>query len=125
MNETGACEVTPPAGAPSFARSYRYKDWATYAQDSYKATQRLTVNYGVRYQHYGVQHNNKQNLDSNFDHGSGANFFAKIANGQVEIAPDSPAGQLWAPRWGTVSPRIGFAYDVLETADRACAADLE
>jgi hypothetical protein len=100
----------PPA--PPVLRSHRYKDWATHAQDSYKATQRLTLNYGVRYEHYGVQHNNKQNLDSNFYYGSGSNFFEKIANGQVEIAPDSPVGQLWAPRWGTVSPRIGFAYDV-------------
>jgi outer membrane receptor protein involved in Fe transport len=111
-NVTGACEVTPPAAAPSFARSYRYKDWATYAQDSYKATPRLTLNYGVRYEHYGVQHNNKQNLDSNFYYGSGSTFFDRIASGQVEIAPDSPVGQLWAPRWGTVSPRVGFAYDV-------------
>jgi hypothetical protein len=25
---------------------------------------RLTLNYGVRYEHYGVQHNNKPQLDS-------------------------------------------------------------
>ncbi len=112
LNSTTACDVTPPAAPPSFARSYRYKDWATYAQDSYKATQRLTLNYGVRYEHYGVQHNNHQNLDSNFYYGPGSTFFQKVASGQVQIAPDSPVGQLWAPRWGTISPRVGFAYDV-------------
>ena len=93
------------------ARSYRYKDWAMYAQDSYKLTPRLTLNYGVRYEHYGVQHNNNQNLDSNFYYGSGSTFFEQVANGQVEIAPKSSVGQLWAPRWGTVAPRVGFAYD--------------
>ncbi len=24
----------------------------------------------------------------------------------------APIGQFWAPRWGTLAPRIGFAYDV-------------
>jgi hypothetical protein len=112
VNSSPDCEVTPPAGAPGFARSYRYKDWAMYAQDSYKLTPRLTFNYGVRYEHYGVQHNNNQNLDSNFYYGSGSTFFEQVANGQVEIAPKSSVGQLWAPRWGTVAPRVGFAYDL-------------
>lgn len=112
LNAIPSCEVTPPAASPDFARSYRYKDWATYAQDSFKISPRLTLNYGVRYEHYGVQHNNKQNLDSNFYYGSGSNFFEQIATGQVELAPNSPVGGLWAPRWGTISPRVGFAYDV-------------
>ena len=112
LNAIPSCEVTPPAASPDFARSYRYKDWATYAQDSFKISPRLTLNYGVRYEHYGVQHNNKQNLDSNFYYGPGSNLFAQIATGQVQLAPDSPIGELWSPRWGTVSPRVGFAYDV-------------
>lgn len=108
-----SCAVAPPVSAPSFARSYRYKDWAAYAQDSFKISPRLTVNYGVRYEHYGVQHNNHQNLDSNFYYGQGApDIFHGIATGQVQIASQSPVHGLWAPRWGTVSPRIGFAFDV-------------
>lgn len=112
LNVTPDCEVTPPVGSPSFSRSYRYKDWAMYGQDSFKLTPRLTLNYGVRYEHYGVQHNNNQNLDSNFYYGSGSDLFEQIANGQVEIAPHSSVGQLWAPRWGTVAPRVGIAWDV-------------
>jgi hypothetical protein len=112
LNATPACEVTPPVASPGFARSYRYKDWATYAQDSFRVTPKLVLNYGLRYEHYGVQHNNNQNLDSNMYYGTGANIYQKIANGQVEIAPHSSVGQLWAPSWGTASPRVGFAYDV-------------
>ena len=112
LNLNSGCEVTPPVGAPSFSRSYRYKDWAIYAQDSFRVTPRFTFNYGLRYEHYGVQHNDNQNLDSNFYYGPGSNLFAQIATGQVEIAPHSSVGQLWAPRWGTVAPRVGFAYDV-------------
>jgi hypothetical protein len=112
LNQTPSCSITPPVTSPGYARSYRYKDWAVYAQDNFRATPQLTLNYGVRYEHYGVQHNDNQNLDSNFYYGPGSNLFQQIAAGQVEIAPQSPTGQLWAPRWGTVAPRVGFALDV-------------
>jgi outer membrane receptor protein involved in Fe transport len=112
LNTTPACEVTPPVASPSFARSYRYKDWAAYAQDSFRITPKLTLNYGLRYEHYGVQHNNNQNLDSNLYYGPGANIYQQIAGAQVEIAPHSSVGQLWSPSWGTAAPRVGFAYDV-------------
>ena len=112
LNADPACEVTTPVASPGFARSYRYKDWATYAQDSFRLTPRLILNYGLRYEHYGVQHNNNQNLDSNFYYGAGSNIYQQIASGQVQIAPQSPVGQLWSPSWGTAAPRIGFAYDL-------------
>ncbi len=109
--QTPACTVTPPLGQANPARSYRYKDWAAYAQDSFKITRRLTINYGLRYEHYGVQHNNKQNLDSNFVFAN-CPFPCNIETGQVEVSPTSSIGQMWAPRWGTPAPRVGFAYDV-------------
>src|SRR5262249_14535546 len=58
------CTLTLPASSPVFARSYRYSDWGTYANDSWKVGPRLTLNLGVRYEHYGVQHNNNEQLDS-------------------------------------------------------------
>jgi len=104
--------VTPPLSAPSFARSYRYKDWAMYAQDSFHATPRLTINYGLRWEHYGVQHNNHQNLDSNFYLGPGSGLFQQVASGQVFLTQQSPTGAFWEPKWGTFGPRVGFAYDL-------------
>ena len=59
LNLTTGCEVTPPLSSASYARSYRYNDWAVYGQDSYKVTPRLTLNYGLRWEHYGVQHDNQ------------------------------------------------------------------
>ena len=112
-----SCLVTPPLTQPSFSRSYRYKDWALYAQDSFRVTPRLTLNYGLRYEHYGTQHNDNQALDSNYYYGPGANIYQQIASGQAELATKSSIGQLWAPRWGTAAPRVGFAYDVFGNGD--------
>lgn len=107
-----SCEVTPPLTSPNFARSYRYKDWALYAQDSFKISPKLTLNFGTRYEHFGVQHDNDPSLDSNFYYGPGSNYYETIRTGSVQIASKSPTGGFWAPDWGTIAPRVGFAYDI-------------
>jgi hypothetical protein len=112
LTQTDACSITLPATAPSFARSDRFHDWAVYAQDAFKVTPRFTFNYGLRYEYYGVQHNNHQDLDSNYYYGSGSDYFQQIRNGQVFTTPNSPIHRLWNPQYGTVSPRVGFAYDL-------------
>lgn len=110
--EVPACAVTPPLSSAAYARSYRYNDWAPYLMDSFRVNRRLTLNYGLRWEHYGVQHNNKGNLDSNFYPGSGTSYEQQVANGSVQIASQSPVGGFWAPSWGTGAPRVGFAYDL-------------
>jgi outer membrane receptor protein involved in Fe transport len=112
MIQTAGCMINLPAATPSLARSDRFNDWAAYAQDSWRATSRLTLNYGVRYEYYGVQHNNNQNLDSNYYYGSGSSLAEQLRNGQVFTAPKSPIHTMWNPTYGAVSPRLGFAYDV-------------
>lgn len=109
---TSACTITPPLSFPDSSRSYRYKDWALFAQDSFRLTPRLTLNYGLRYEHYGVQHNVNPSIDSNFYFGPGSGVEQQVRTGQVQIANKSSVGQFWAPTWGTVGPRVGFAYDM-------------
>lgn len=113
LNPTTACSINLPATAPAFARSDRFHDWAVYGQDAWKVTSKFTFNYGLRYEYYGVQHNNHQNLDSNFYYGDGNLDANGIRTGQVYTTPKSPIGGLWKPSYGTVSPRIGFAYDLM------------
>lgn len=104
--------LTLPVGPPDFTRSDRYKDWNAYVNDSWRYTPRLTVNLGLRYEYYGVQHNNDPTKDSNFFFGSGNNIFERIRNGSVQTAPNSPVGGLWAPNKNNFAPRLGFAYDL-------------
>jgi len=110
--ESPSCEIQTPASPAADARSYRYKDWSGYGEDSYKLTPRLTINAGLRYEHYGVQHNNHPGLDSNFYFGSGSSLEAQVRSGQVQIADQSAAHGFWKSRWGTFAPRVGFAYDI-------------
>jgi hypothetical protein len=119
LTQTAGCSINLPAVAPVFARSNRFRDWGVYAQDSHRMTSKFTLNYGVRYEYYGVQHNNKRNLDSNFYYGAGTNPFQNIRNGQVYTSPTSPIDSLWSPQYGTVSPRIGFALDIFGTGKTA------
>ena len=58
LTQTPGCSINLPATQPAFARSNRFHDWAVYAQDSFKLKPRFTLNYGLRYEYYGVQHNN-------------------------------------------------------------------
>jgi len=111
LTQAPGCTITTPVGEPNFDRSDRYGDWAGYGQDVWKISPRLTLDYGVRYEFYGVQHNNNANLDSNFYYGSGSNYYQQIANGQVLAAPNSPIHKLWNTSKGDVAPRVGFAYD--------------
>ncbi len=104
--------VTTPLSAPSFSRSLRYHEWATYFNDSWRVRSGLTLNLGLRYEYYGVQHNKDPRLDSNFYFGSGSTLQERIRNGRAMIAEDSPVGGLWAPDKNNFAPRVGIAWDV-------------
>jgi hypothetical protein len=104
------CTVTLPIGPPNFSRSNRYNDGSIYAQDEWKFRRNLTLNVGVRWEYFGVQHDANPALDSNFYFGSGNNFFDQIRNGQMLTVPKSSKGELWNPS-NKFAPRLGFAWD--------------
>ncbi len=104
--------VKLPVSSPDFTRSNRYNEWALYFNDSWRMKSRLTLNLGVRYEYYGVQHNKKPNLDSNFYYATTGDQFQQIQNGGISVAGQSPVGGLWAPDKNNFAPRLGFAWDV-------------
>src|SRR5450755_1515372 len=67
-----------------------------YIQDSFRWTPRFTVNYGMRWDYFGVV-GEKSNLFYRFD---------------PTVGDVVPAGQLYNKDLNNFAPRIGFAYDV-------------
>src|SRR5450631_865691 len=106
-----SCTINLPVTAPAFNRNNRFNDGAAYGTDTWKIKPRLTLNLGLRWEYFGVQHNANPNLDSNFYY-SGALNPASVRAGLVSPAPTSPLGQLWKSSPRNFGPRIGFAYDV-------------
>ncbi len=113
----GDCSVTLPVSAPNFSRSNRYHEFALYAQDSWKVKPRFTVNLGLRWEYYGVQHNKNGNLDANWYAPNigfaDTNLAQYLSAGGIQLAPKSPIGSLWSPDYRDFAPRVGFAWDVM------------
>jgi hypothetical protein len=105
-------DVITPVTQPVFARSNRYNEFGFYFTDAWKVSNRLTLNLGLRYDYFGVQHNKNPQLDSNYYLGTGSTYFEQIRSGSVMLAPDSPIGELWKPAKKNFAPKVGFAYDV-------------
>src|SRR5713226_3093753 len=104
--------VTLPVSSPQFTRSNIYNEWALYFNDSWRMRSRLTLNLGLRYEYYGVQHNKNRAKDSNFNYGSGSTIFQQIQNGGVCVNTACVGGGLWKPDRNNFAPRLGFAWDV-------------
>jgi outer membrane receptor protein involved in Fe transport len=106
-----SCTLNLPAVQPKFDRMNRFHDGAMFAQDTWKFNNRWTFNLGLRWEYFGVQHNNDSSLDSNFYY-SGALNPASVEAGGVLLADKSTVGGLWNPSKKNFAPRIGFAWDV-------------
>ena len=108
--------VTLPVSSPSFTRSNRFHDAAAYVQDSWKLRPRITVNLGLRWEYFGVQHNDQQKLDSNW-YAPGIGFADPVIaqylrQGTIQSAQSSPVGGMWNPQYKNFAPRVGFAWDL-------------
>ncbi len=73
-----------------------------YIQDEFRATRRLTINYGMRWDYFGVVHE-KNNLF----------YQMSPADGGTEVQIGSPGGpgSLYNPDYNNFAPRVGLAYD--------------
>src|SRR6185437_14951936 len=109
---TPSCQISLPVSSPSFWRNNTFNDGAVYGQDTWKVNLRLTLDLGLRWEYYGVQHNSNPNLESNFFFGSGNTIFDRVRNGFVATTPNSPLGQLYHNNYKNFAPRVGFAYDL-------------
>jgi hypothetical protein len=121
MEEASAAWDTVDNTMPDFYRGYRANEFASYIQDDWKLTPRLTLNIGVRWDYFGPPHNAQKGYDSNLYFGA---FGTPTANGNPFLPSSSLAGGLqtatfiqknsniWNKDTNAIGPRIGFSYDV-------------
>ena len=84
------------------------REWAIFAQDTWKVTPRFTAILGVRYEFNGVPFER----DGNFANFLGNGTTATPADGFefTDVGPGT-GHQLYSDSWNLVEPRIGFAWD--------------
>ena len=113
---TAACSLTLPLSAPDFSRSNIFNEGAMYVQDYWNVARHLSVNLGLRWEYYGVQHDTNPNLDSNWYApgitSADSNLGEYLRKGGLEPVSESPIHGLWKPDWKDFAPRLGFAWDV-------------
>jgi outer membrane receptor protein involved in Fe transport len=102
-----SCTIALPVQSPNFSRSNLYNEFAFYGQDSWRFSPRLTLNLGLRYEYFGVQHNKNKALDSNYYDSNDSNPALAIRNGNVATGQ-----RLWDKDLNNFAPRLGFAWDV-------------
>ena len=97
--------------------NYHQDDWAAFFKDDWNVTQNLTINYGVRWDVYGVPYeakglntapDNKQRLI-----GGGANSDSTLI-GFIQVGRFSPNSDLnlYDKDWNNIAPSFGFSYRV-------------
>lgn len=102
---------------------YRATDLAAFFQDDYRATRRLTLNLGLRWEYFGNIYE-KNGLISSFDPrrispavaqigGPGILAGLLIPAGAKDGVPGVSKSTMYNQDYKNFAPRIGFAYDVL------------
>ncbi len=94
----------------STARHTFENGYGAYLQDSFRVTPRLTLNYGLRWDYYGVV-KEKNNLFANFIVSS-FEPVSDIGTGSLTQVGTPGLSQLYEPDYKDFSPRASVAWDV-------------
>jgi hypothetical protein len=104
----------PTIQQPNFNRTYKYGQDYLFAQDTYKLTRRLTVNYGVRYEFYGGPQNTGPDKDALVQLGSGVGLAQELVGASL-VEPSGSGDQQLFRSSNDFQVRSGAAYDLFGT----------
>ena len=96
---------------PVFGGTYANREYFGFAQDSFRATSRLQLNYGLRYENLGAAQSLGPNPTAALDLGSGANLTERLQNATLNPA-GGPGGYLYQPDNLDFAVRLGFSYNL-------------
>lgn len=92
-------------------RSYLYE--AAFIQDDWKATARLTINLGLRWDYQGPPTEKRERMTSGFDSTSPSSFTVpglNLKGGLLFAGVDGNSRRAYKSRYTNVQPRFGIAY---------------
>jgi carboxypeptidase family protein/TonB-dependent receptor-like protein len=89
-------------------RGFRQREWAGFAQDTWKLTSNFTLTYGLRWEYYGVPFEAQNNLSTIFADPSGPAPFT------FQLVGPGTGRTLYKNQYDNFEPRVGFAWDVFK-----------
>jgi hypothetical protein len=93
-----------------YNRNYYYPQLYVFAQDSFRVSPRLTLNYGFRYDNFGGPENTGATKDALLQLGTGGDFNARLASSTL-VQPTSGNETIFGADNGDFAGRFGFSWD--------------
>jgi hypothetical protein len=94
---------------PDYNRTYKQSEIYLFAQDSYRVNSRFVVNYGVRYENFGVPHNTSATQDARLILGDASDFVGRLLGAHIDYPQGRNLPLYDSDNWDWAG-RAGFSW---------------